>query len=79
MAVGFKIVHGFKLDALAAVDGIEALLGGGAQPFKLRFVFLLVLLKEPQSFAHYFARILHDGRDLQRHLPEDYRRMDAGD
>ena len=25
------------------------------------------------------ARVLHDGRDLQRHLPEDYRRMDAGD
>ena len=25
------------------------------------------------------GRILHDGRDLQRHLPEEYRRMDAGD
>ncbi len=25
------------------------------------------------------GRILHDGRDLQYHLPEDYRRKDAGD
>jgi toxin ParE1/3/4 len=45
-------------------------------------------VKEPRHFLLYrrrgegiieVARILHDGRDLQRHLPEDYRRMDAGE
>lgn len=44
-------------------------------------------VKEPRHFLLYrrrkdgvieVARILHDGCDLQRHLPEDYRR-DAGD
>jgi toxin ParE1/3/4 len=45
-------------------------------------------VKEPRHFLLYrlrgegvieVARILHDGRDLQRHLPEDYRRMEAGE
>ena len=40
-------------------------------------------VKEPRHFLLYrrredglieVARILHEGRDLQRHLPEDYRR-----
>jgi plasmid stabilization system protein ParE len=40
-------------------------------------------VKEPRHFLLYrrredgvieVARILHDGRDLQRHLPEEYRR-----
>ena len=44
-------------------------------------------VKEPRHFLLYrrrdagvieVARILHEGRDLQRHLPEDYRPMDAG-
>jgi toxin ParE1/3/4 len=42
---------------------------------------------EPRHFLLYrrredgvieVARILHDGRDLARHLPEGYRRMDIG-
>jgi toxin ParE1/3/4 len=42
-------------------------------------------VKEPRHFLLYrlrddgvieVARILHDGRDLQRHLPEDYRNHD---
>jgi toxin ParE1/3/4 len=42
-------------------------------------------VKEPRHFLLYrrrddgvieVARILHDGRDLQRHLPEDYRNRD---
>lgn len=45
-------------------------------------------VKEPRHFLLYrhrgdsvieVARILHDGRDLHRHLPDDYRRMDAGE
>jgi toxin ParE1/3/4 len=45
-------------------------------------------VKEPRHFILYrrredgvveVARILHDGRDLARHLPEGYRRMDAGE
>jgi toxin ParE1/3/4 len=45
-------------------------------------------VKEPRHFLLYrrredgvveVARILHDGRDLARHLPESYRCMDAGD
>ena len=45
-------------------------------------------VKEPRHFLLYrlrgegvieVARILHDGRDLQRHLPEDYRPMEAGE
>jgi toxin ParE1/3/4 len=43
-------------------------------------------VKAPRHFLLYrrrddgvieVARILHDGRDLQRHLPEDYRPLDA--
>jgi toxin ParE1/3/4 len=43
-------------------------------------------VKEPRHFLLYrrrddcvieVARILHDGRDLQRHLPGDYRPVDA--
>ena len=43
-------------------------------------------VKEPRHFLVYrrrddgvieVARILHDSRDLQRHLPEDYRPVDA--
>ena len=43
-------------------------------------------VKEPRHFLLYrrrddgvieVARILHDGRDLQRHLPEGYRLVDA--
>jgi toxin ParE1/3/4 len=45
-------------------------------------------VKEPRHFLLYrrrgkgvieVARILHDGRDLQRQLPEDYRRMESED
>lgn len=44
-------------------------------------------VKEPRHFLLYrrcadgiveVVRVLHDGRDLNRHLPEGYRRMDAG-
>ncbi len=42
-------------------------------------------VKDPRHFLLYrrredvveVARILHDGRDLQRHLPDDYRRVDT--
>lgn len=46
-----------------------------------------VKVKEPRHFLLYrrredgvieVARILHDGRDLARHLPENYRRIEAG-
>ena len=40
--------------------------------------FILYRRREDRNVID-IGRILHDGRDLQRHLPEDYRRMDAGD
>ena len=66
----------------------------GARTYHVRFSrdrtkTALGLVHNPRHFILYrrredrkaidIARILHDGRDLQRHLPEDYRRMDAGD
>ena len=38
--------------------------------------FILYRRRENQNVID-IGRILYDGRDLQRHLPEDYRRMDA--
>ena len=54
---GVEVIHRFKFDALAAVEGVEAFLGGGAQPFDLGLVFLLALLQQPEAFAHHFAGI----------------------
>ena len=66
----------------------------GARTYHIRFSrdrakTALGVVHNPRHFILYrrrenrnaidIGRILHDGRDLQRHLPEDYRRMDAGD
>ena len=39
--------------------------------------FILYRLREGRVIE--VGRILHDARDLARHLPKEYRRMDAGD
>jgi plasmid stabilization system protein ParE len=61
----------------------------GARTYHLEFSRSRVsgsTVKEPRHFLLYrrredgvieVARILHDGRDLQRHLPEEYRRGTA--
>jgi toxin ParE1/3/4 len=61
----------------------------GARTYQLEFSRNRVngsKVKAPRHFLLYrrrddgvieVARILHDGRDLQRHLPEDYRPVDA--
>jgi toxin ParE1/3/4 len=62
----------------------------GARTYHLKFSRNRVSgskVKEPRHFLLYrrhvdngvieVARILHDGRDLQGHLPEDYRPIDA--
>ena len=61
----------------------------GARTYHLEFSRSRVsgsTVKEPRHFLLYrrredgvieVARILHDGRDLQRHLPEEYRRGSA--
>ena len=63
----------------------------GARTYHLQFSRSRVSglgVKEPRHFLLYcrrsdgvieVARILHDGRDLARHLPEGYRRMDTGE
>jgi toxin ParE1/3/4 len=68
----------------------EEIMIEGARTYHLHFSRSRVSgpgVKEPRHFLLYrrredgvieVARILHDGCDLQRHLPEDYRR-DSGD
>jgi toxin ParE1/3/4 len=66
----------------------------GARTYHIRFSrdrakTALGVVRNPRHFIIYrrredrnaidIGRILHDGRDLQRHLLGDYRRMDAGD
>jgi toxin ParE1/3/4 len=63
----------------------------GARTYHLKFSRSRVSglgVKEPRHFLLYrrrkdgiieVARILHDGRDLARHLPESYQRADTGE
>ena len=57
MHAGCEVVHCFKFDTIAAVDGIRGFLDGVAQPDELGLVFLLALLQEPEAFSHHLAGV----------------------
>jgi len=57
MDVLFQIVHRFKLDSFASVDGIKAFFCGHAQPVEFGRVFLFALFEEPEAFADNFAGV----------------------
>lgn len=57
-----QVVHRAKAGVLAAIEGVGAFLGGGAEPFKLGAIFLLALLQDPQGLANDLAGIAEPAR-----------------
>ena len=62
MHVSGEIVHGLKLNAFAAVDGIRGFLDGTPQPFELGLVLLLPSFQKPKPFAHHLAGVAEAAR-----------------
>src|SRR5580700_7932207 len=57
-----QFLHRIKLDTIAAVDLVQTLLDGTAEPCKLGLVFRLALFEKAQALAHHFAGVAEAAR-----------------